>query len=555
MLENVLKSKWVSSPGNLFNANSVFQKIKLSWNAFVCMPEWSTGVVARMHTCARRCSETRIPKFRSVNAVNNSYRWPPTLATASSSTSSITKLSSWLKVDLLISLRGLAQAIALTTTTSKTLWQEWWHARCHQTDWYIKDALDSWMYEMGNVFGVSASRSATLSYFFWLHMGWGGVGLCSRSFNLHTLVMHTPWMLRYSWGGVGRGCVQVPSTCTRWWCTRHCVHVPSTCTRWWCTRHECYATHGVVWGGAVFTFLQVAHAGDAHAMNATLLMGWCGVGLCSRSFNLHTLVMRTPWMLRYSWGGVGWGCVQVPSTCTRWWCTRHECYATHGVVWGEAVVRFLLLAHAGDAHAMNATLLMGWCGWGCVHVPSSCTRWWCTRHECYATHGVVWGGAVFMFLQLAHAGDAHAMNATVLMGWCGVAVFMFLQLAHAGHGVGVGVGVGGVMLLTFNWSRTPTWCYAQLLHLHKRCHVGVERFWGMPLGGFGRLLTVNMIGCNRPRSAGLLWRFHAWLHWLGCQLVWRKYRVHIYIYIYIYKFANVHIRLCMYIHFFPNMHI
>ena len=315
-----------------------------------------------------------------------------------------------------------------------------------------------------------------------LLMGWCGVRLCSRSFNLHTLVMHTPWMLRYSWGGVGWGC----------------VHVPSTCTRWWCTRHECYATHAVVWGGAVFTFLQLAHAGDAHAMNATLLMGWCGVRLCSGSFNLHTLVMHTPWMLRYSWGGVGWGC---------------------------------------------------------VHVPSTCTRWWCTRHECYATHGVVWGGAVFMFLQLAHAGDAHAMNATVLMGWCGVAVFMFLQLAHAGHGVGVGVGVGGVMLLTFNWSRTPTWCYAQLLHLHKRCHVGVERFWGMPLGGFGRLLTVNMIGCNQPRSAGLLWRFHAWLHWLGCQLVWRKYRVHIYIYIYIYKFANVHIRLCMYIHIFPNMHI
>ena len=290
--------------------------------------------------------------------------------------------------------------------------------------------------------------------------------------------MHTPWMLRYSWGGVGWGCVQVPSTCTRWWCTRH----------------ECYATHGVVWGGAVFMFLQLAHAGDAHAMNATL---------------------------RYSWGGVGWGCVHVPSTCTRWWCTRHECYAYS---WGGV-------------------------GWGCVHVPSTCTRWWCTRHECYATHGVVWGGAVFMFLQLAHAGDAHAMNATVLMGWCGVAVFMFLQLAHAGHGVGVGVGVGGVMLLTFNWSRTPTWCYAQLLHLHKRCDVGVERFWGMPLEGFGRLLTVNMIGCNRPRSAGLLWRFHAWLHCLGCQLVWRKYRV------YIYKFANVHIRLCMYIHIFPNMHI
>ena len=47
----------------------------------------------------------------------------------------------------------------------------------------------------------------------------------------------------------------------------------------------------------------------------------------------------------YTWGGVGWGSVHVPSTCTRWWCTRHECYGTHGVVWG-----------------------------GCVHVPSTCTR-------------------------------------------------------------------------------------------------------------------------------------------------------------------------------------
>ena len=44
---------------------------------------------------------------------------------------------------------------------------------------------------------------------------------------------------------------------------------------------------------------------------------------------------------------------------------------------------FLQLAHAGDAHAMNATVLMGWCGWGCVHVPSTCTR-----HECYGECGV-----------------------------------------------------------------------------------------------------------------------------------------------------------------------
>ena len=52
------------------------------------------------------------------------------------------------------------------------------------------------------------------------------------------------------------------------------------------------------WGGAVFTFLQLAHAGDAHAMNATVLMGWCGVGLCSCSLNLHTRGMGL---------GLGWG--------------------------------------------------------------------------------------------------------------------------------------------------------------------------------------------------------------------------------------------------------
>ena len=43
----------------------------------------------------------------------------------------------------------------------------------------------------------------------------------------------------------------------------------------------------------MFMFLQLAHA-----MNATVLMGWCGVGLCSCSFNLHTRGMGL---------GLGWG--------------------------------------------------------------------------------------------------------------------------------------------------------------------------------------------------------------------------------------------------------
>ena len=103
---------------------------------------------------------------------------------------------------------------------------------------------------------------------------------------------------------------------------------------------------------------------------------WSWVGVTSSMFLVWAPrgAPRSRIFSDYTWGGVGWGCVHVPSTCTRWWCTRHECYATHGVVWGGAVL----------------------------------------CHECYGTHGVVWGGAVFTFLQLAHAGDAHAMNATLL---------------------------------------------------------------------------------------------------------------------------------------------
>lgn len=42
-------------------------------------------------------------------------------------------------------------------------------------------------------------------------------------------------------------------------------------------------------------------AGDAHDMNATVLMGWSGVGLHSCSFNLHTRGMGLG--LGLGWGG------------------------------------------------------------------------------------------------------------------------------------------------------------------------------------------------------------------------------------------------------------
>ena len=103
------------------------------------------------------------------------------------------------------------------------------------------------------------------------------------------------------------------------------------------------------WGGSVFTFLQLAHAGDAHARNATVHMGWGGVGLCSRSFNLHTLVMHTPGMLRYTWG---WGGVGL---CSRSFNLHTLVMHTPGMLrytwgWGGGVMfTFLQLAHAGDA--------------------------------------------------------------------------------------------------------------------------------------------------------------------------------------------------------------
>ena len=334
-------------------------------------------------------------------------------------------------------------------------------------------------YKGGHVLGVSASRNATLSYVFWVHMGWGGVGwggvvftflqTCTRwwcthqecycygihgvgwgcvhvpsTFNLHTLVMYTPGMLllRHSWGGVGWGCVHVPSTFNLHTLVMYTPGMLLLRYPWvgvgLCSRSfnlqlahagdvharecYCYGTHGVGWGGVVFTFLQLAHAGDVHTRNvtATALMGWGGVGLCSRSFNLqlahagdvHTRNVTATALM--GCGGVG--------LCSRSF--------------------NLQLAHAGDVHARNvtATVSMGWGGVVFTFLqPSTCTRWWCTRQECYCygTHGVGWGGVVFTFLQLAHAGDVHTRNvtATALMGWGGVGLCsrsFNLQLAHAG---------------------------------------------------------------------------------------------------------------------------
>ena len=95
-----------------------------------------------------------------------------------------------------------------------------------------------------HVYGVSASRSATLSYVFWLDMGvgWGGVG----DDDVPCTTSHLRKML--GWGG---GDVNVPDTCT---------HV------------GCYARCWVGVGG-MLTFLTLAHMLDA-TQDAGL--GWGG---------------------------------------------------------------------------------------------------------------------------------------------------------------------------------------------------------------------------------------------------------------------------------------
>ena len=69
--------------------------------------------------------------------------------------------------------------------------------------------------------------------------------------------------------------------------------------------------------------------------------------------------MYTLWMLRCTWGGVGWG--GMLTFAAR--CTRCGCYVADGVGWGGV-------------------------GWG--GMLTFAAR--CTRCGCYVAHGVGWGG-------------------------------------------------------------------------------------------------------------------------------------------------------------------
>ena len=146
-----------------------------------------------------------------------------------------------------------------------------------------------------------------------------------------------------------------------------------------------------------------------------------------------------------------------------WSWTRHWCYAEHGVGWG--CERSFEVEHATDA-----TLSMGWGGVGMLTFG-----WSWTRHWCYAEHGVGWGCERSFEVE-------HAIDATLSMGWGGdvnvrLKLNTPLMLRWAWGGVGMltfgwswtrhwcyaehRVGWGGVGMLTFGWSWTRHWCYAE----------------------------------------------------------------------------------------------
>ena len=179
-------------------------------------------------------------------------------------------------------------------------------------------------------------------------------------------------------------------------------------------------------------------------------------------------------MLRWWWGGVGWGMLTFVWTCWGSWC-----YADDGVGWGGACWRSCELAEV-----LDATLMMGWggVGWGMLTFVWTCWGSWC-----YADDGMGWGGVghvnvrvnLLRFLML---------DATLMMGWGGV----------------------GWGMLTFVWTCWGSWCYGDdgvgwggVGHVNVR--VNLLRFlmlrwwWGdatlmMGWGGVGHVnVRVNLL--------------------------------------------------------------
>ena len=186
-------------------------------------------------------------------------------------------------------------------------------------------------------------------------------------------------------------------------------------------------------------------------------MGWGGVGM---------LTLGWSWTRHWCYAEhrVGWGGVGMLTFVWSW--TRHWCYAEHGVGWGwvgwgwDVDVRLKLntplmlrWGWGGDVNVrlkLNTPLMLRW-AWGGVGMWTFVWSW--TRHWCYAGHGVGWVG-------VGWGGDVNVrlkLNTPLMLRWAWG-----------------GVGWGGVGMLTFVWSWTRHWCYAE--HGVGWCGVGMLTF-------------------------------------------------------------------------------
>ena len=170
------------------------------------------------------------------------------------------------------------------------------------------------------------------------------------------------------------------------------------------TRHACYAEHVVGWRCERSVEVE-------HASAATLIMWWGG------DVNVR-LKLNTPLLLRWSWGGVGWGGVGMLTFVCSW--TRHACYAEHVVGWRcersveveHASAATLIMWWGGDVNVrlkLNTPLLLRW-SWGGVGMLTFVCSW--TRHACYAEHVLGWRCERSVEVE-------HASAATLIMGWGG----------------------------------------------------------------------------------------------------------------------------------------
>ena len=132
-------------------------------------------------------------------------------------------------------------------------------------------------------------------------------------------------------------------------------------------------------------------------------VGWGGVGHANVRVNLLRFLM-----LRWWWGGVGWGMLTFAWTCWGSWC-----YADDGVGWGGVghvnvrvnLLRFLMLRWWWGGGGVGWGMLTfawtcwgSWCyaddgvGWGGVGWGMLTFVWTCWGPWCYADDGVGWGG-------------------------------------------------------------------------------------------------------------------------------------------------------------------